>query len=567
MSHESTHVHSESITSILDTNNNSAQNISEYLNMNKRAIQVLQEEVSLMWIIFGTIGNLLSLLVLCTRKMRIHSTFTYLTVLAVCDTLVLYFGLLRDFLVNKYKIDVDGELLCKFHVFSFYFVLHMASWLLVAVNVDRLIAASFLSLSKKWCTPRTAIKVCLVLAVCLVFLNLHFLYFVDSSTNRSKSTNEKSNMKIFKLLNGTALNISDISINLNQPKPNDNQKSSNLDHFFNNDHTNENLLSESLNHFSTFLSTKLVFEDESSDKIDEEAPINPYVYRKCLIKAKTPKYKYFFHNMFTWIDASAQVILPFIVMVICNINIIHKVLLTKNKTNGKNLKRIKKIKNMCIMIVSVSVIFFILEAPVLIFICLMQGQWIPEDWKYIELVWTIMNLMMYTNHVINFFSYCMTGTKFRRELLRLMFVHNLIKVLTGYKNISLFRTNSNNKNNIQANDCLNKANFNNEPTRFIDKNEMKQEIEIEIDPRSKAYTKRKSKKVNFEILNLKSKEKNIKLSLTNRIIDQKMKLGASSTNLDQDISEDSVSNDEVMVEYEERNSFVGEYSKKETKLK
>jgi hypothetical protein len=96
---------------------------------------------------------------------------------------------------------------------------------------------------------------------------------------------------------------------------------------------------------------------------------------------------------------------------------------------------------------------------------------------------------------------------------------------------------------------------------------MKQEIEIEIDPRSKAYTKKKSKKVNFEILNLKSKEKGIKMSLTNRIIDQKMKLGASSTNLDQDISEDSISNEEVMVEYEERNSFVGQYSKKETKLK
>ena len=111
----------------------------------KKLIRFLTEETSLIWILFGTIGNLLTLLVLCKQRMRKHSTFTYLTILSLCDTLVLYFGLFRDYLVYKYKYDIDGDLICKFHVFFFYFVLHMASWLLVAVNIDRLIAASFLS--------------------------------------------------------------------------------------------------------------------------------------------------------------------------------------------------------------------------------------------------------------------------------------------------------------------------------------------------------------------------------------------------------------------------------------
>lgn len=85
-------------------------------------INFFQEEISLIWIIFGTVGNLISIIILSMPKMRKHSTFTYLTVLAMCDTLVLYFGLLRDFLVSKYKLDVNGDLFCKFHVFSFYFV-------------------------------------------------------------------------------------------------------------------------------------------------------------------------------------------------------------------------------------------------------------------------------------------------------------------------------------------------------------------------------------------------------------------------------------------------------------
>lgn len=75
-----------------------------------------------------------------------------------------------------------------------------------------------------------------------------------------------------------------------------------------------------------------------------QEPVNPYVYQKCLIKRNYPGYSYFFQHIFTWIDASAQVILPFAIMLICNVNIIHKVLLTKNRTNGKNIKRLRKIK-------------------------------------------------------------------------------------------------------------------------------------------------------------------------------------------------------------------------------
>ena len=122
--------------------NNSAISTSDLFK--KRFIRFLREDTSLIWIIFGTVGNMLTLFVLCKPNMRKHSTFTYLTILSLCDTLALYFGLFRDYLVYKYNIDVYGDYLCKFHVFFFYFVLHMASWLLVAVNIDRLIAASFL---------------------------------------------------------------------------------------------------------------------------------------------------------------------------------------------------------------------------------------------------------------------------------------------------------------------------------------------------------------------------------------------------------------------------------------
>lgn len=95
------------------------------------------------------------------------------------------------------------------------------------------------------------------------------------------------------------------------------------------------------------------------------------------------------------------------------------------------------------MIVSVSVIFFVLEAPVLIFICLMQGNYIQQSSNYIRFLWTLMNLMMYTNHVINFFSYCMTGTKFRRELLKLFYMHKAFRFMSVYKNVNMFTSAAN----------------------------------------------------------------------------------------------------------------------------
>lgn len=159
-------------------------------------INFMQGELSLLWLVFGTVGNLLSLAVLLRRKMRIHSTFTYLMLLSVCDTLVLYFGLMRDYFVHKYDVDVSGGLVCKLHVFAFYFVLHMASWLLVAVNIDRLIAASFLTLSKRWCTPRTALKVSLYLALSLFALNAHFLFFVDSPAPSSAPMDSSDSLKV-----------------------------------------------------------------------------------------------------------------------------------------------------------------------------------------------------------------------------------------------------------------------------------------------------------------------------------------------------------------------------------
>lgn len=79
------------------------------------------------------------------------------------------------------------------------------------------------------------------------------------------------------------------------------------------------------------ISNDLISNMKSNEKAfekvfeEEQESVNPFVYSKCLIKTNWPKYNYFFSNIFTWIDAGAQVILPFVIMLICNLNIIFKV--------------------------------------------------------------------------------------------------------------------------------------------------------------------------------------------------------------------------------------------------
>ena len=323
--------------------------------------------------------------------------------------------------------------------------------------MDRLIAASFLSLSKTWCTPRRALTASLWIAVVLALLNVHFLYFVDSDSsvaeaetaivNQSTLWQEQKRQETVHHATG---NVHHHLYSIDTFSIADSAKTSG-DYLKTNATYQEFIFKQNMPPAANLLTSAATRAPPASDNSNgggKREPVNKIVYRKCFIKSDSPRYRHFFIHIFPWIDASAQVIFPFIIMVVCNINIIHKVLLTKNRTKGKNLKRLRKIKGMCVMIVSVSIIFFILEAPVLMFIVLLQGDYI-EDWPHIDFVWTIVNLMMHTNHVINFFSYCMTGTKFRRELLRLLYLHKLVKFLSNYKSLNLFSSTT--ANNLNSN--------------------------------------------------------------------------------------------------------------------
>ncbi|KAK3098051.1 hypothetical protein FSP39_015603 [Pinctada imbricata] len=128
----------------------------------------------------GTIGNLLSFLVFIRKSMRSSSTCFYMMVMAVADTLVLYFNALRKWLsfLNGYDAVTESEIGCKIFTFLSYFSFAWSAWLLVAMTIERFIAIHFPLKAPRIATPGKAKKVIFALFLILFAWNCHFLWTV-----------------------------------------------------------------------------------------------------------------------------------------------------------------------------------------------------------------------------------------------------------------------------------------------------------------------------------------------------------------------------------------------------
>ena len=338
---------------------------------------------------------------------------------------MLWTGSFRDFLAYTFKFYISGSL-CSLHVFTFFLSCQFSSWLLVAANVDRFLYVISLDLSKKWCTKSNAIRISLIIFICLGLMNVHFLLFVKS--------------------NGLLL-----------------------------EHPNST-------------------QSNAFNKTNTMALINPLVYPLCHYVYST-----FFMN-YTWLDSFIYSFIPFIIILICNVALIHKVISTKrniarntkksNSDDNKNKQvlldkktlndkeylednellskiylnekplniatvnsnHMDRLKYMAFTILGVTFLFIIFTMPINIYLPIMQlknangGK--PDKTQRCndDLIFHILNNMVNCNHSINFFIYLTTNTKFKNEINAIL------------KEIMLFLTTS----ICHKNDSSNTLNPNNE---------------------------------------------------------------------------------------------------------
>ena len=143
----------------------------------KHVSDLLKMFFSPILLLFGLIGNIISIVIFRASSMKKHATFRYLTLLSIVDVCTLYIGCTQIALEVYFGVNVRliSELSCRVHSFLVYFFTHFSSILLACMSIDRTVA--ILLRTKKISTPQTAVKIFFILSFVIFAMNLHFLVF------------------------------------------------------------------------------------------------------------------------------------------------------------------------------------------------------------------------------------------------------------------------------------------------------------------------------------------------------------------------------------------------------
>lgn len=145
------------------------------------------------------------------------------------------------------------------------------------------------------------------------------------------------------------------------------------------------------------------------------SPLSESIYRK------------FLHIWF-YVDLCIFFIVPFLVMLICNISILAKVVCLakkrrsslhargQNQTGGKSKKMLKTVTR---RVVILCVTYFVCNSPLAVLNVIVsspQADFIldADDVQYYRLAF---HILMYLNNGVNFLLYCMIGSGFRKDFI------------------------------------------------------------------------------------------------------------------------------------------------------
>ena len=150
-----------------------------------KSADLMWKIVSPILIIIGSVGNIITIIVLSKEKPRKTSTTLFLLALACSDLVVLNTGLLRQWINYAFGTDIRNDLSefgCKCHWFIVYLMTQFSSWMLICVTVERVISTWMPHRRNVACTVKSAVVSIFVIACTLVLLNSHYFYGYGSLT-------------------------------------------------------------------------------------------------------------------------------------------------------------------------------------------------------------------------------------------------------------------------------------------------------------------------------------------------------------------------------------------------
>ncbi|CAF0906641.1 unnamed protein product [Didymodactylos carnosus] len=317
-------------------NNTTSTDLYYYIEITK----IISKTISPFILILCFVGNLLSFLVLINRRLRKQTTACYLAVLCVIEIGTCFTGLLRQFLIDAFKIDIRTmehfitnpyyrTWTCRIHIYLTYVFLRLSPVLLVIVTMQR-----YFYVSKKSICTQKSVFIQLFLIITIVCLcESHFFIYYEYTLS---DTRPKSELKM-------------------------------------------------------------------ECTVDKERYKTYYKFRS---------------EYYGKISLFLFTLLPFVLMVIFNgllIRTIHQ------STKRSQSKKSSKKRNITRMLLTVSLFYTTLTSPASIYIAVAPPKYQLLPWYVIQ--WTLLRLLFYLCHSVNFLLYCASGSTFRQDFLAMILCH------------------------------------------------------------------------------------------------------------------------------------------------
>ena len=282
-------------------------------------------------ILAGTVGNIMTFMVLIRRRMRRTPVYFYLAMLACADTSVLYLSGFKTWLRVMTGIEILhlSDSMCKICMFCFLQSLHLSALFIVAITMDRFLTLWFPFNETSLCVIRKAKIMSLIFFVALLLYNVH------------------------------------------------------------------------------------VFWTIGLQEIDGYKMCNP-------LRENT-----FMCNIFPWLKLSLYTLVPFFIVFALNCATILKLFQAHAQFKRNNEIRSHRIKagqyRVTIMLLGVSMSWLALTAPFTLYSFFSHRVIETARAQAREFLFkTVCFTLLYINHAINFYIYCLSGKRFRQELKEFM---------------------------------------------------------------------------------------------------------------------------------------------------
>lgn len=276
--------------------------------------------------LFGIVGNLFSSIIFSVTKLNHTSCGIYFLLLAIFDSTALLGGL-HHCLTIGYHVQVNNANYCRIRNFLLYMSMDMASWMIVAVSVDRCLKVKLPIQARVHATRLLAIKIACGITAVFVLKNVHLL--------------------------------------------------------------------------TVFIGD---FTDDAADNCDP----NPAY----------PTYMFFFKNIWPWIDLTTYALLPFIIVTVCNVLIIHDQYKRRLKLRKRNLD----VTLISLLLVS-SISLILCNLPITVLAVIYPYISISYDtsavYDDVAFAFDLLRLPSYISLTLNFYLYYYTSILFRQQTISL----------------------------------------------------------------------------------------------------------------------------------------------------